>query len=488
MYMKKILVFLCIMAYVLSAMAQVVTLRFTGTDRTRQDYVRLHHVSIYDNDQLWHQVIYYPDTTLSLYDRGALGIEENNYDTSLKLYQNTPNPFSGSTDVMLATAEEGAVTLEVADMQGRIVVNICLQSLLPGSHQFNITLATSGTYVMTARQNGKLSSIKMVCNAGGGSNAIAHIGSTDNEGTISVFLKNMAINGSYPFKNGDRMSYRGYAMIDATERASIPVECEHQWQENTSYYLKFDVARPAVTTFSNYDATPYAATVNGEVTADNNALVTERGFCWLSGTEAPTIADNCVRVGDGVGTFSATIPDNLIPGTIYSVRAYAINAIGISYGDIVVFVTPSVPPMVVTNDATELTVSSATLNGEVSYNGGASVMARGFQYGIDADNLAASVSVGTGTGIISTTLSNLDDNTTYFYRAYATNNAGTAYGEIKSFTTVEILLPSVTTLQATDITRTSLTLNASITSDGGSAVTARGFYWGMAEDNLPNYV
>ena len=43
-------------------------------------------------------------------------------------------------------------------------------------------------------------------------------------------------------------------------------------------------------------------------------------------------------------------------------------------------------------------------------------------------------------------------------------------------------------MPATDNTRTSLTLNASITSDGGAAVTARGFYWGTAENDLPNYV
>ena len=61
---------------VMVAQSQVVTLKFVGADRTGQDYVRLHNVSVYDHDQLWHQVIYYPDTTLALYQNGTTDIVE----------------------------------------------------------------------------------------------------------------------------------------------------------------------------------------------------------------------------------------------------------------------------------------------------------------------------------------------------------------------------------------------------------------------------
>ncbi|MBQ2573585.1 MAG: hypothetical protein II575_05135, partial [Bacteroidales bacterium] len=124
----------------------------------------------------------------------------------------------------------------------------------------------------------------------------------------------------------------------------------------------------------------------------------------------------------------------------------------------------------------------------ITSDGGSTITAKGFQYGTSADNLANTVTLGIGAGAISTTLTSLDDNTTYFYRAYASNTIGTAYGETKTFTTAEIFAPSITTLPATDNTRTSLTLNARIASDGGAAITARGFYWGTAENDLPNYV
>lgn len=47
---------------------------------------------------------------------------------------------------------------------------------------------------------------------------------------------------------------------------------------------------------------------------------------------------------------------------------------------------------------------------------------------------------------------------------------------------------SVETLAATEITRTSARLNASITDDGGSEITARGFHYGLSPDNLDNEV
>ena len=90
--------------------------------------------------------------------------------------QNTPNPFNGTTDVYLTTAEAGMVTMEIADINGRTIVGANNYSPQPGVHQFRITLATSGTYVLTARQNGQTSSIKMICNGGGNGNSIEYVG------------------------------------------------------------------------------------------------------------------------------------------------------------------------------------------------------------------------------------------------------------------------------------------------------------------------
>jgi hypothetical protein len=59
-------------------------------------------------------------------------------------------------------------------------------------------------------------------------------------------------------------------------------------------------------------------------------------------------------------------------------------------------------------------------------------------YGTNTNNLFNSVECGSGTGIFSETISELDIYTRYYYKAYATNAFGTAYGEIMSFTLAPI--------------------------------------------------
>ncbi len=243
------------------------------------------------------------------------------------------------------------------------------------------------------------------------------------------------------------------------------------------------VCPPSVHTNVATDITADGAILSGNVTSDGGATVTARGF--LYGTNASYLTQT-VQSGDGTGTFTKALT-GLSAGTTYYYKAYATNSRGTSYGDAMQFTTLYIPT-VVTYDATDITTTAATISGNITSDGGYTITAKGFQYGTSADNLANTVTLGIGAGAISTTLTSLDDNTTYFYRAYASNTIDTAYGETKTFTTAEIFAPSITTLPATDNTRTSLTLNASIASDGGAAITARGFYWGTAENDLPNYL
>ncbi|MCK9638833.1 MAG: choice-of-anchor D domain-containing protein [Prolixibacteraceae bacterium] len=79
------------------------------------------------------------------------------------------------------------------------------------------------------------------------------------------------------------------------------------------------------------------ATGKGNVTSDGGTTVTEKGFCWgLSAN--PTVGDARTTEGTGIGNFSDIIT-GLTPGTTYHVRAYAINAVGTSYGADLSFIT-----------------------------------------------------------------------------------------------------------------------------------------------------
>ena len=250
-------------------------------------------------------------------------------------------------------------------------------------------------------------------------------------------------------------------------------------------FTSLDIVPPTVQTNEGTNITFTEATLNGNVISDGNSAVTDRGFMY--GTNVSNLTQT-IQSGSGTGSFNEALT-GLTLGTTYYYKAYATNSRGTSYGEAMQFTTlePTIPT-VVTYDATDITTTAATISGNITSDGGSTITAKGFQYGTSADNLANTVTLGIGAGAISTTLTSLDDNTTYFYRAYASNTIGTAYGETKTFTTAEIFAPSITTLPATDNTRTSLTLNASIASDGGAAITARGFYWGTAENDLPNYL
>lgn len=96
---------------------------------------------------------------------------------------------------------------------------------------------------------------------------------------------------------------------------------------------------PAVLTLEPVDITTTSANVGGDVTDDGGAEVTVRGICWNTAS-LPTIADNVLELGSGVGVYEGEIT-GLTPGATYYVRAYATNAVGTVYGEELSFTTGS---------------------------------------------------------------------------------------------------------------------------------------------------
>lgn len=92
---------------------------------------------------------------------------------------------------------------------------------------------------------------------------------------------------------------------------------------------------PTVTTQPVTNITATTATGNGTVVADGGSTITERGVCWSTSAN-PTTSDSKATASGTTGSFTASIT-GLTNGTLYHVRAYAINANGTSYGDDVTF-------------------------------------------------------------------------------------------------------------------------------------------------------
>jgi len=149
-----------------------------------------------------------------------------------------------------------------------------------------------------------------------------------------------------------------------------------------------------------------------------------------------------------------------------------------------------VPPVVITGDVIGITLSDAVAEGNVTDDGRGSILSRGICWNTQGDpTIFDNQTVETGdTGTFISKLTNLSPGTLYFIRAYATNQAGTAYGEQVSFETKSTNKPTLQTTKVTGLTKNSALSGGLITSDGGEPVTARGVCWSVlphptVEDN-----
>ncbi len=239
-----------------------------------------------------------------------------------------------------------------------------------------------------------------------------------------------------------------------------------------------------IITLEPSDITTNSAILKGSINIENKSL-TEKGFV-LYIDESTSI--KYMVPGNEMGDYSHQIAE-LAEGRTYTYEAYMICNNETVYGGERSFTTLQTPntdcPTVTTADVTDIAQTTATSGGNVTDDGGAAVIARGVCWSTSQNPTVNDnhTSDGNGTGIFTSNLTNLTANTTYYVRAYATNENGTNYGEQKSFTTPQnIELPTVATADVTDITQTTAVSGGNVTDDGGAAVTARGVCWSTSQN------
>jgi len=221
----------------------------------------------------------------------------------------------------------------------------------------------------------------------------------------------------------------------------------------------------------------------GNISNSGASSVTSRGVCYSSTTPTPTISGTKTIDGNGIGAFVSYL-NGLSPNTTYYIRAYATNGIGTAYGDIKSFRTSStsIPSVISTTIATNITQYSALTGGNIGNDGGATVTSRGVCWSstttnpmITNSNMSGS---GSGTGSFSINLSSLLPGTTYYVRAFATNAIGTAYGNVVSFRTNAATIPvGLSTSNVSSINQNSSVSGGTIVGDGGSPIISRGVCW-----------
>lgn len=98
---------------------------------------------------------------------------------------------------------------------------------------------------------------------------------------------------------------------------------------------------------------------------------------------------------------------------------------------------PGILASITTTSATSVTETTAISGGNITNDGGTLITQRGVCYSTSPSPTTANTTIisGSGTGNFTSNLTVLTANTIYYVRAYATNSAGTAYGNEVSFTT-----------------------------------------------------
>lgn len=203
---------------------------------------------------------------------------------------------------------------------------------------------------------------------------------------------------------------------------------------------------PSLTTVNNppqtyFDPNPFGTWGNVTslgITAAGGSPITGYGVCWGTSPN-PTIGGtySLIPSGIGLGNFYASL-SNLLPNTLYHVRAFVINSTGVTYGNDVTYTTFNpVLPTLTTTTPSSVTGGTASSGGNITSDGGAPITQKGICWSTSPLPTIANDKTenGAGSGVFSSISSGLLLNTTYYVRAYATNVAGTSYGNQVTFTT-----------------------------------------------------
>jgi len=235
---------------------------------------------------------------------------------------------------------------------------------------------------------------------------------THQTGTFSTSLSDLSLDTTYHF--------RAVAYGDGTSYGS-----------DETFTTK---AGPVSLTVITDDATSVTATgaiLNGNLTdlgiSDNVTVSFEWGTNTSYGTE--TTPETMTTTG----SFNASL-SSLSPGTTYHFRAKAFSDQA-SYGGDKTLNMVADPPGITTSAATNITASSVTLNGKLTTLGTSASVTTSFEWGTTQGGPYANQTTPetmTTTGALNSSLTGLDSDTTYYFRAKAIGHE-TSYGSEFSF-------------------------------------------------------
>lgn len=239
---------------------------------------------------------------------------------------------------------------------------------------------------------------------------------------------------------------------------------------------------PIISTNSMTQISAISAVSGGLITDDGGLSIILKGVCWNT-AENPTVGNNKTSESGESLSFTSNLSP-LLPKTSYYVRAYAVNSVGTSYGNSVLFSTSGDVPTSSAQNAANIQITTATLNGTVNPNSITTNVT--FEYGVTSNYGSTAIAQqspvsGDAAGNVFINLTGLTGGTTYHFRIKAENSLGTVYSDDMIFTTLTAG-PVLSTNSPSKITHIHAFCGGTITNDGGSPTTSRGVCWSTSSN------
>lgn len=221
--------------------------------------------------------------------------------------------------------------------------------------------------------------------------------------------------------------------------------------------------------------TQNSARTGGTITGVSASTITERGVVWGTASN-PTISGSRTSDGGGSGTYISNLA-GLQTNAAFFVRAYVKKGSEVVYGNEIGFsTTVNSVPVVKTVAATKIAHRSFTTGGYLFSGGGSTIKSYGICWNTSPNPVITDNSL-TGSSSefkYELALTGLLPNTTYYVRAWATNDLGLGYGEEIQVRTLVPTAPLLSTVKATGLTDKSVFSGADITFDGGETLIEKG--------------
>ena len=214
-----------------------------------------------------------------------------------------------------------------------------------------------------------------------------------------------------------------------------------------------------------------------------------------------TLITDTALAGDELQPYHSSFSDSLKEGETLYLRVYPYNTASEGWAKLVALhnveifgTTTGVSadlPTVATYNPEAVSTTFAKAGGNITSDGGAEITERGLVWSttegptLDSQKQKA----GTGTGPFTVQMTDLEPGTAYYFRAYAVNDAGTAYGREVYFQTLEEKTPpEVSTSDVSNIMVKTAETGGDVTGWGGDSVIVRGIVWNTSgqptiEDN-----